>query len=113
MDAQEPVTLHKSTAAQEHRLLGKLHSLEGKINKATGMVRGGRGRVFRVAKGQNLDLVPIEVSTPAVFAASCAYARTRACAVVAAATTDRADVIRAPGRTISTRSAAAASSGRT
>lgn len=62
VDSQEPVTLHKSTAAQEHRLLGKLHSLEGTINKATGLVRGGRGRLFRVAKGQNLDLVPIEVS---------------------------------------------------
>jgi hypothetical protein len=63
VDSHEPVTLHKSTAAQEHRLLGKLHSLEGTINKVTGLVRGGRGRVFRVAKGQNLDLIPIEVST--------------------------------------------------
>jgi len=24
------------------------------------MVRGGKGRVFKVASGQNLDLVPIE-----------------------------------------------------
>ena len=62
VDSHEPVTLHKSTAAQEHRLLGKLHSLEGTINTVTGLVRGGRGRVFRVAKGQNLDLVPIEVN---------------------------------------------------
>lgn len=63
VDSQESVTLHRSTAVQEHRLLGKLHSLEGTINQATGLVRGGRGRVFRVAKGQNLDLIPIEVST--------------------------------------------------
>ena len=32
--------------------------------QATGMVQGGRGRSFKVAKGQNLDLVPIEVSYP-------------------------------------------------
>ena len=81
VDSQEPVTLHKSTAAQEHRLLGKLHSLEGTINKATGLVRGGRGRVFRVAKGQNLDLVPIEVSLrfvrsePRAACANSAFAR--------------------------------------
>ena len=56
VDAQEPVTLHKSTAAQEHRLLGKLHSLEGKINKATGMVRGGAGA--RVPGGQRPEPGP-------------------------------------------------------
>lgn len=61
VDSHASVTLHRSTAAKEHRLLGQLHSLEGTIDKATGMVRGGRGREFRVAKGQNLDLVPIEV----------------------------------------------------
>lgn len=60
VDLDTPVKLHRSTAAQEHRLLGKLHSLAGKIDKATGMVQGGRGRSFKVAKGQNLDLVPIE-----------------------------------------------------
>ena len=67
VDSDAPVTLHKSTAEQEHRLLGKLHSLEGQINKATGMVQGGRGRVFKVAKGQNLDLIPIEVHSPATM----------------------------------------------
>ena len=33
VESNAPVTLHKSTRGQEHRLLGKLHSLEGKINK--------------------------------------------------------------------------------
>ena len=66
VDDNAPVTLHAATAAQEHRLLGQLHTLEGKINQATGMVHGGRGRVFKVAKGQNLELVPIEV-----FQSSC------------------------------------------
>jgi len=70
VDAHAGVTLHRTTAAQEHRLLGKLRSLEGSIDKATGLVRGGRGREFRVAKGQNLDLVPIEVCCAACCAAS-------------------------------------------
>jgi hypothetical protein len=64
VEPNAPLTLHRSTAAQEHRLMGKLQSLEGHINKATGMVRGRRGRMFKVAKGQNLDLVPIEVLLP-------------------------------------------------
>ena len=60
VDAAAPVRLHRTTAARERRLLGKLHSLEGKISAATGVARGRRGRVFRVAKGQNLELMPIE-----------------------------------------------------
>ncbi len=49
VDSRELVTLHKSTAAQEHRLLGKLQTLEGTINKATGLVRGGMACSERAA----------------------------------------------------------------
>ena len=55
VDSREPVTLHKSTAAQEHSLLGKLQTLEGTINKAAGLVRGGNSK----AQVQSLSGAPL------------------------------------------------------
>jgi hypothetical protein len=69
VDSREPVTLHKSTAAQEHSLLGKLQTLEGTIKKATGLMRGGISKAVQSLSApllQKSDGSRVQLGSPPV-----------------------------------------------